>query len=277
MANGYDSDGTVAGIKRLRMKIFKLALLFFLILIGVSKEVRAQGTEYRIENLESKLVVQKDYSLLVEITIKVDFSEKSRGMIWYVPYSDKIEDKGKSESQNNIKILAITDGNGELLPYKVEYFNLDKKITIGDANKTVIGKQVYRIKYLRKEVVKEVDNQMEIEWGVVGEYRKGQIDKTKVVMESPYFKIQKVEILKKGTITSQKHDLKIENNKIWLDFNLPIQSTDDLMIKTSLEKTNSFQTKQEWEKWLNNKKTILYTSLLALVMISTAVLIQKRS
>lgn len=276
MAGSNDDNRIVADIKGLIMKIFKFGLMFLLILIGVNKKVTAQGMVYKIENLDSKLSIQKDYSLLVETTISVNFTDKKQGIVWYVPYSENESDKGKTESQNKLKILSITDGKGELLPYKVGYLNLDKKITIGDANKPVIGKQIYRIKYLRKDVVKEIDNHMEILWSLVGNYRNSEIDELSMTIESPYFKIQKAEVAKMGSIADRNHDLKIENNKVSLSFSSPIKPADDLTIKISFEKANSFQTKEELGKLLNNKKSILYTSLLALVMISMAVLIQKR-
>lgn len=267
LAGSNDDNWIVANIEELIMKIFKFGLLFLLILVGVNKKVMAQGTVYKIENLESKLSIQKDYSLLVETTIDVNFTEKKQGIVWYVPYSEKESDKGKVESQNKLKILSITDGKGELLPYKVEYFDLNKKITIGDANKSVIGKHIYRIKYLRREIVKETDNHMEIWWSLVGNYRNAQVDKTSMTIESPYFKILKTEVIKTGSIVNHDYDLKIESARVSLNFNSPIQPADDLVIKTSFEKATSF---------LDNKKSILYTSLLALVMISTAVMIQKR-
>ena len=123
------------------MKFLKFVLIFLLLLIGINKKVMAQGS-YKINNLETQLSIQKDYSLLIETTVSVNFIEKDHGINWYLPYSKK----------DSVKILTVTDGTGELLPYKITNFNLDKKITIGDQNKTVTGKQTYRIKYLIKEI-----------------------------------------------------------------------------------------------------------------------------
>lgn len=240
------------------MKILKFVLLFLLALIGFNKKVIAQIPGYRIENLDLKLTIQKDYSLLAETIVNVNFTEKSHGIVWYIPDSSK----------DGIKILSITDGKGEILPYKIVNFNLDKKIIIGDQNKTVLGKQTYRIKYLGKNVAKDMINHMEIWWNLVEENRDVQIEKISTIIDSPYYKIIDAKGIK---------DIKIENNRVFININSPIQPTDDLMIKTSFEKSTSFQTRDELQKLLDDKKTILNTSLIALVMIFVAWLIRKRN
>lgn len=238
-------------------------------LISLTKEVKAQEVNYQIENLESRLTIQNDYSLLVESIIDINFYEKNQGLIWYVPYTDKVNNKNKSESQNRVKILSITNGRGELLPYKVEIFGLHKKIVIGDANKTVLGRQVYRIKYLRKNVVNEVNGQVEFWWGLVGDFRNGQVNKTQITIESPYLKIQKVEVVKMGTIANENHNLITEENKVVISFDSPIQPIDNLIVKASLEKTNKFQIKEELIKILNNKMV----GLISLVVLGGIVMV----
>lgn len=232
------------------MKFFRVILLFVLLLTGIDKKVEAQEIEYQIEKIDSKLSIQKDYSWLVETTIIVNFDQKTHGIVWQIPYS--------VEDDKDTKILYITDGNGDLLPYKEERSDTEKKIEIGDTNKTVMGRQTYRVKYLQKNVVKETDNSVEIWWKIFGNL---------AVIESPYYKILGTE-----GVT----DFKMENNKINLNFETTTQTTDNLTIGVSLEKPKSQQQKENLIKLLDNKKILFYTSSLAIVMILTTILIQKK-
>ena len=229
----------------------------------------AQEAGYRIERLDAKAIVQKDYSLLVESTVHVLFDKNGNGINWYLP-SDNSEDK--------IKILSVTDGKGDILPYRSENIKSEKKLVIGDQNRKVSGKQTYRIKYLANEKNKEINGNIET-WSVLtGFHRDAVIDKTFITIESPYLKIV-------GTggavsvVNASKYKgdfFKLKDGKISLAFDYPLEDKEYISAKIVFEKPQPTIMEKLSKEIMSDKKGIVYALLLALVMILLAILVRKK-
>lgn len=248
--------------------------LFFILCLTVfwivgCKEIVAQGEVYRIERLDSKAIIQKDYSLLVEINVEVLFNKEGNGIVWYLP-SDSTEDK--------IKILSVTDGKGDILPYKSDNTKSEKKLIIGDQNRKASGKQIYRIKYLTNEKIKEINGNIEI-WSVLTGFRRDAvIDKTYITIESPYLKIVGTGGAISGANASKyKGDFfKLKDGKISLAFDYPLEDKEYISAKIVFEKPVPTIAKKISKEIATDKKSIAYALLLALVMILLAILIRKK-
>lgn len=252
------------------MKILKSVLLLFLVLAGSKQNVMAQELNYQIVSLDSRLVIQKDYSQLIESNINVLFSKGNNGISWYLPYSSKTD--------SNVKILSITNGKGDLLPYKVDNLAAEKKLIIGDANKIVSGPQTYRIKYLVREKPKDLGTNMEIWWVGSGFRRDVTMSKMTAIVESPYVKIIKVDGALVGKdIIKQKAEYKLINNVISFNYNYSVKTDEYVSMQIVFEKQASTPIERSIEEVSKNKTIVVYISLLAAVMILISVLIRKRN
>lgn len=166
------------------MKKWLVFLLLMLVFFGLNnKKASAIEQNYQINKIEAKVSIQKDYSLLFEETIEVDFLTPDHGIEQYLPFVEKIDQK-----ISEIDILTITDGSGKNLPYKISKNNRERKIFIGDQNKTVKGKQIYRIRAL----IENQNNETEINLNAIEQNVNNQNTKETVIVESPYVKILNV-------------------------------------------------------------------------------------
>lgn len=171
------------------MKLFKK--IFFLIVIGLiigPKNVLA--ADYQIESFSSEIELNQDLSLTVKEKIETNFLVAKHGIYRVIPYI--YNHKGKT-IKANLNIVSITDENGQDVDYSVTNYNESKKVKIGDADKTVIGKKEYRIEYKMDQVVLDYGNGPEIYWNITGSEWESSIKKATAVVMSNFGDITKTE------------------------------------------------------------------------------------
>lgn len=144
---------------------------------------------YIIKEFTSSLFVDKDTSLAVTETIKVEFQIPKHGIIRVIPvvYSSA----GKT-IRAAFSLESIKDGERNRYLYETGRFNQSIKLKIGDPNKTLTGNQTYIIKYRLGKVLLRYDNHDEVYWNVTGSEWDTVIEKSQAVVESPYAKIIRV-------------------------------------------------------------------------------------
>lgn len=165
--------------------------LFLLIIVGLvvgSKSVLA--VDYQIENFNSEIELNQDLSLTVKEKIETNFLVAKHGIYRVIPYI--YNHKGKT-IKANLNIINITDENGLRVNYEVVNYNQSKKIKIGDADKTVIGKKEYVIEYNVDQVVLDYGEGPEIYWNVTGDEWEVLIEKAEAKVISNFGEITKIE------------------------------------------------------------------------------------
>ena len=168
-----------------------LKKIFFLIVIGLiigPKSVLA--VDYQIENFDSEIELNQDLSLTVKEKIETNFLVAKHGIYRVIPY---IYNHNGKTIKADLKILSITDENEQNVDYSVTNYNQSKRIKIGDADETIIGKKEYRLEYRIDQVVLDYGNGPEIYWNVTGDEWEPSINKATATVNSQFGKITKIE------------------------------------------------------------------------------------
>jgi len=215
------------------MKLFKN--IFFLIVVGLvigPKIVLA--ADYQIESFNSEIELNQDSSLMVKERIETNFLVAKHGIYRVIPY---IYNHNGKTINANLKILSITDENGLNVNYTVTNYNQSKKIQIGDADKTIIGKKEYLIEYQLDQVVLDYGNGPEIYWNVTGDEWEPSINKATAVVKSTFGNILKTECF--GCQSS------FDKNQA------TFEGTKGLTIVVQIDKNNQLKTPGIFEKIIN--------------------------
>jgi len=176
------------------MRFFKISkkyfwfLVFGLIYLLANNKVLA--ADYEIKSFDSEIELNQDLSLTVKEKIETNFLVAKHGIYRVIPYI--YNHKGKT-IKANLNIVSITDEDGQDVDYSVTNYNQSKKIKIGDADKTIIGKKDYVIEYKVDQVVLDYGNGPEIYWNVTGDEWEVPINKATAVVKSTYGDIIKTE------------------------------------------------------------------------------------
>lgn len=124
------------------MKKEKLIIFIMLFLFLFVKNINAKEA-FIIDNYNVDIKVNLDNSYDIEENISLTFSEYRHGIIRYIPYNNTVirEDNSKTKTMASIKKISI-DNKSSITTSK--YY---KEIKIGDPNKTIIGREDYKINY----------------------------------------------------------------------------------------------------------------------------------
>jgi uncharacterized membrane protein len=175
------------------LKGFWKNLLFLTLLIlswSVISQKNVLATDYEIKNFESEINLNQDYSLVVIEKIETNFLTAKHGIYRIIPY---IYNHNGKTIKGDLRILSITDESGFNVDYEVSNYNQSKKIKIGDADTTVIGKKEYTIEYTVDQVVLDYGNGPEIYWNVTGGEWEVPIEKSEAKVISSFGEITKIE------------------------------------------------------------------------------------
>lgn len=159
---------------------FKIILAIFFLFSAsfVSAREPQDITDWYIENLETNIVVNKDSSLLITENITADCGNlpEKHGIFRVLPVEIKTE---KGVLKTPIQLISITDFDNNPYNYQTIKNRIDKTITwkIGDANKTVSGKNYYRIIYRVDNAVRFLNSDFdELYWNLLGTFWQIDID-----------------------------------------------------------------------------------------------------
>nr|MBS0036983.1 DUF2207 domain-containing protein [Saprospiraceae bacterium] len=146
----------------------------FIFLVGLFCFPRTGSAEaFTIQQYDVEISLNRDGSFDVTETIDLNFHEERRGIIRSVPVIYKQGDRNRGDAairpigtemyQIVIEDLRVDDWNF------VTYIEGDfLNIRIGDANKTIKGKQQYRISYKVWGGLNEFSDRVEFTWNVIG-------------------------------------------------------------------------------------------------------------
>jgi len=176
-----------------------LAFVFFLARPVLAQEPSSDS--YVIESFDSRIALQKDTSLLVTETIKVNFPYAKHGIFRNIPvvYSAK----GKT-LRAGISVLSVVDATGAGHPYKLGRQGREVEVKIGDPDKTITGEVVYVITYRITKIVQRFDTHDEIYWNITGAGWDTEILKSSASVSSPFAKITQVDCFAGDVGTTQK-------------------------------------------------------------------------
>jgi uncharacterized membrane protein len=166
--------------------MFKKILIGLIIFFLLAKT--ATAADYTIDNFKSVIEINQDTSIIVTETIEANFKIPKHGIFRYVPEIYSV--RGKT-LKTRMKYLSVTDESGKKINFTTSMFNQSVEAKIGDADKTLTGKQTYVIKYQVKDVLQRYADYDELYWNVTGHEWDTTIAKAAAEVISPYAKILK--------------------------------------------------------------------------------------
>lgn len=162
-------------------------ILTFLVVIAACLTATAADAQdrgaYTIRSFHTALTVEAGSDLVVEERIEVVFSEPRHGIYRTIPvqYSDP---RGFAYSLG-LRLLDVTDGEGERQTTAVTHEGRYVKIRIGDADRTVSGRVVYVIRYRVRDALASFAEHDEIYWNATGHEWNAPIERSSVTVRLP--------------------------------------------------------------------------------------------
>ena len=175
-------------------KLFFLLICLYLIILP--SDIRAQAgdngskNDYVITDFSSDVEVQKDTSLSVTESIKVNFPSPRHGIYRIIPVTYYV--RGKTLN-TKLKVVSIKDSKGNSLPYEKSRRGQSISLKIGSPDAMLTGLQTYIISYEVERVVERYATHDEIYWNVTGSEWDTDILSASTVVSSPYAKIIRTE------------------------------------------------------------------------------------
>ncbi|HEV8230023.1 MAG TPA: DUF2207 domain-containing protein [Candidatus Limnocylindria bacterium] len=143
-----------------------LALVAFLLLA-----LPASADEgWVIDRFASDIAVQSDGSIVVTEAIDVDFQALTdrHGIFRDIPVRYRWDPDPKMERVYRLEVRSVQDANGRGVDYETSDEGANVRIKIGNADRTVRGKQAYRITYSVRGALNTFADHDELFWNVNG-------------------------------------------------------------------------------------------------------------
>lgn len=151
------------------MKRFPLPRIFVLLLAAstlMASAITCARAEV-IRSFDTTIKLQKDTSLDVNEVIVMDFESAQRhGIFRNMPV---VYNRNGGQYSLYVKILSLTDENGNSWQYKTSREGRDLNIKIGDPDQTFSGVHTYRIHYLVRRAVNFFKGAPEVYWNATGD------------------------------------------------------------------------------------------------------------
>jgi uncharacterized membrane protein len=144
-----------------------LGVLLLCVLILLGGTAHAQDTGWTIERFHADIAIQPDAAMLVTETIEVDFGGlQQHGIFREIPV--RYSYNRDHERVYGFEMLSVTNADGQPWPYEVSRNGANVRIKIGDPDRTVSGRQTYRITYRVEDALNAFDTHDELFWNVTG-------------------------------------------------------------------------------------------------------------
>ena len=148
-------------------RIAGVALLALAALAGVGA-APAADTGWVIDRFQSDLTVEADGTLRVVEAIDVDFQALTDRHGIYREIPVEYRNDAQTVRVFELTVDGVTDAQGRRLAYETASHGANLQVKIGDANRTVAGKQTYRIAYRVRGALDAYPDHDELYWNVNG-------------------------------------------------------------------------------------------------------------
>ncbi len=151
---------------RARLLLALVAALLFA--TAAPRDARADEG-WTIDSFASVIEIQTDGRLLIMERIDVDFGAlQKHGIFRDIPIEYSIPGDDKHNRIYGFETVSVTDGNGKPWTYTRSRKGGDVELKIGDADRTISGKQSYHITYRVTGALNSFPDHDELYWNVNG-------------------------------------------------------------------------------------------------------------
>jgi uncharacterized membrane protein len=135
--------------------------------LGMS--ARAADSGWVITSFDAQLTIQSDGRLVVTETIDVDFGSLERhGIFRDIPVKYAWPADTRKQRVYQLQVLSVSDAGGRARHFETYGNGSNVEIKIGDADRTVTGRQQYRVAYVVQGAINGFPDHDELFWNVTG-------------------------------------------------------------------------------------------------------------
>ncbi|MEA2661284.1 MAG: hypothetical protein QOH08_856 [Chloroflexota bacterium] len=146
--------------------MLRLVAVVALLVVGATPASAEEG--WVITAFRADITVRADGSLAILESIDVDFDgQQKHGILRDIPTRYRYDDA--NDRLYRLAVQSVTDGSGRSLTYQVSAGDTITEIKIGDPNRTVTGRQSYRIRYTVAGALNAFADHDELYWNVNGD------------------------------------------------------------------------------------------------------------
>ena len=149
------------------MRFVAVALLVLAAIAGLGV-APAADTGWVIERFQSDITVEADGALRVGEAIDVDFQGLTDRHGIYREIPVEYRNDAQTVRVFELSVDGVTDAQGRRLTYATASHGANLQVKIGDASRTVAGKQTYRIAYRVRGALDAYPDHDELYWNVNG-------------------------------------------------------------------------------------------------------------
>lgn len=151
--------------------------------VSAQEQIIKGQTEEYIDDFQVELKINNDNSVSVTETIVYNFGDLQRhGIYRDLPYR-YFARGGKFTVK--MEVSGVTDENNQSLPYRVSREKGNVNIRIGEEDKLISGRKIYKISYQLNRVINFFDDHDELYWNVTGNSWPVAIDRAGIVVKLP--------------------------------------------------------------------------------------------
>lgn len=166
--------------------------LTLLTLLVVAVPAAAQDTGWVIERMDVRMEIARSGTVTTREAIDVDFRNLSRRGI-FRDIDDRFNYDATHTRRFDIGLISVTDEQGESRRVREEREGRAIRFRIGDPDRTITGRQSYRLNYTIGGALNGFDTHDELYWNVTGARWPVPIESASVVVRAPAGSIERVE------------------------------------------------------------------------------------
>jgi len=137
--------------------------------VGLGMGARAAESGWVVNAFDAQIVIQADGRLVVNETIDVDFgTSEHHGIFRDIPVKYAWPNAPRKQRVYELQVLSVSDASGRAWRFETYGNGSNVEIKIGDADRTVTGRQQYRIAYVVHGALNGFPDHDELFWNVTG-------------------------------------------------------------------------------------------------------------
>jgi hypothetical protein len=224
---------------RLGTRLGSLALVLLALgataLALAATAARAQDTGWTIERFHADITIRPDASIEIVEAIDVDFGGLERhGIFREIPVEYTWNDD--HDRVYRLTVVSVTDAAGQLWEYKREEHGANVRLRIGDPDRTIGGRQTYRITYRVEGALNAFPDHDELYWNVNGAEWPVPTRETSATVRLPNGGLQRATCFQGYSGSTDPCDLRVESDFAEYRATIPFQPGQQLTIVAGLAK-----------------------------------------
>jgi len=138
------------------------------VIVAAAAPAAATDTGWTIDAFGADIAIRPDGSIAVVEAIDVDFDGLAKhGIFRFIPTRYRYDET--HDRLYHLSVQGVTDAAGRPITYQVSSGETMSELRIGDPNRTVNGKQTYRIRYTVAGALNAFADHGELYWNVNGD------------------------------------------------------------------------------------------------------------